>query len=250
VNNPNYPGVDQAGKITLAPNSAGVAQYVAFTQSVSQESGDQCTTPTVLPNGYNTCIQQGRVGYDGADYVLPYVNNSQTNDYNLFSAALQNANGQWESVSPKGAATAFAGIQPPQTSSNGKYCATCTDFGMRNNPLDWVEGLSPSEPLANPTANNAYPLVGTTQMETYTCFANADALAILSGEINYQETSKVTTNAHKGILALSGLSPLPKQWTKAIDDAFVTNKDKLNLELSSVSDGKSSNPNCNGTSGA
>jgi len=249
VDNPNWPGVDQVGKITLSPNSAGVAQYVAFTQTPANE-GNTCGSNVKLQTGYSDCIQQGRVGYDGGDYVLPYVNESQTNTYALYSAALQNYNGQWETVSPKGANIAFGSIQPPQTSSNGKYCATCTSFGMRNNPLDWVEGLSPSEPLANPTASDAYPLVGTTQMETYTCFANAAALAVLTGEITYQETSKVTTNKNKGILGEAGLSPLPKVWGKAINDAFVENKDKLNLELSSVSNGKSSNPTCDGTSGA
>jgi phosphate transport system substrate-binding protein len=248
VDNPNWPGVDQAGKITLSPNSSGVAQYVAFTQSPAGQ-GNHCGN-AALVSGYTQCIQQGRVGYVGADYVLPYVTESQTNGYGLYSAALQNNNGQWETVSPKGAATAFGNIQPPQTSSTGKYCATCTSFGMRNNPLDWVEGLSPSEPLANPTASGAYPLVGTTQMDTYTCFANAKALAVLTGEITYQETSQVTTNAKMGILGEAGLSPLPKVWGKAINDAFVQNKDKLNLELSSVSNGKSSNPTCDGTSGA
>jgi hypothetical protein len=106
---------------------------------------------------------------------------------------------------------------------------------MRNNPLDWVESPSPSEPLANPTASGSYPIVGTTNMDTYTCFANAKALSVLSGEIVYQETSKVTTNAKKGILGEAGLSPLPKTWGKAIEDAFVTNKDKLGLQLSPVS---------------
>ncbi|HTT83943.1 MAG TPA: substrate-binding domain-containing protein [Rhizomicrobium sp.] len=249
VNNPNYPGVDQPGKITLAPNSAGVAQYVAFTQSPAGE-GAQCSSGTQVESGYTDCIQQGRVGYDGGDYVEPYVKESQTNTYGLFSAALQNEQGQWETVSPKGAEIAFADIQPPQTSSKGKYCASCTNFGYRDNQLDWVEGLNPAEPLANPSASNAYPLVGTTQMEAYTCYANADALAVLTGEITYQETSKVTTNKKKGILGAAGLSPLPKAWADAIEDAFVKNTDKLNLELSSVSNGKSSNPNCDGTSGA
>jgi ABC-type phosphate transport system substrate-binding protein len=233
VNNPNYPGVDQPGKITLAPNSSGVAQYVAFTQAVAQESGNQCNGAK-LPAGYNTCIQQGRVGYVGADYVLPYVNASQTNDYNLFSSAVQNEQGQYIPVSPAAASTAFGSVLPPQTSSKGKYCSTCTSTGMRNDPTAWVEGLSPSEPLANPTAKGSYPVVGTTNMITYSCFANAANLANLSGEINFQESSKAATNAKKGILAVSGLSPLPKAWYKAVDDAFVKNTDKLNLQLSVV----------------
>ncbi|HEX4080444.1 MAG TPA: substrate-binding domain-containing protein [Rhizomicrobium sp.] len=233
VNNPNFPGVDQPGYITLAPNSSGVAQYTAFTQSPAGEGKTYCSSGTVLPAGYNACIQQGRVGYDGADYVLPYVENSQTNDYDLFSAALQNYHGDWVTVSPATALIAFGSAQPPQTSSKGKYCATCTDFGMRNDPTAWVEGLSPTEPLANPTEAGAYPDVGTTDFDSYTCYLNATTLANLEGLINWRETSKATTSK-KGVLGEAGLSPLPKQWTKAIDDAFYTNKDKLNLQPSVV----------------
>jgi phosphate transport system substrate-binding protein len=247
VNNPNWPGVDQSGKITLAPNSSGVAQYVAFTQAPAGE-GNHCGGNTLI-KGYKDCIVQGRVGYVGADYVLPYVAESQTNSYNLFSSAVENAKGQYVTVSPAAASIAFGSVQPPQTSSNGKYCAGCGN-GMRNDPTAWVEGLSPSVPLANPTASGSYPIVGTTNYLGYTCYASTGVAATVRGILNYQETSKVTTNSKKGILSLAGLSVLPKEWYKAIDDAFVTNKDKLNLEISSVNNGNSSNPNCNGTSGA
>jgi phosphate transport system substrate-binding protein len=245
VNNPNYPGVDQPGLITLAPNSSGVAQYVAFTQSPQGEK-NQCSKGTQLPSGYTDCIQQSRVGYVGADYVMPYVKNSQTNSYNLFSAALQNYQGQYIAPSPKSALIAFGSAQPPQTNSQGQYCASCTTYGLRNDPTAWVEGLSPTEPLANPTASGAYPNVGTTQMEAYTCYANSTTLSNFLGLINWRETAKITTNK-KGILGDAGLSPLPAQWTKAIDDAFYSNADNLNLEPSV---GLGSNPNCTDVTGA
>jgi phosphate transport system substrate-binding protein len=233
VSNPNWPGVDTAGFITLAPNSSGVAQYVAFTQSIQQVSkGNHCNSGTQLPPKYTTCIQQGRIGYVGADYVLPYVANSQTNVYNLYSADVENAQGQYIAVSPSAASTAFGSVLPPQTTSAGKYQASLTQNGLRNDPTAWVEGLSPSVPLANPQASGSYPVVGTTNFLGYTCYKTSGTLATLSGLINYQETSKVTTNAKKGILSLSGLSVLPKAWTKGIDDAFHTNKDKLNLQPS------------------
>jgi ABC-type phosphate transport system substrate-binding protein len=247
VNNPNWPGVDEAGKITIVANSSGVAQYVAFTQAVAAVTGDHCGA-AVLPSGYTVCIQQGRVGYDGADYVLPYVGSSQTNVYNLFSAAEQNYQNQYVTVSPKAASIAFGSVLPPQTTSKGKYDAGDTANGYRNDPTAWVEDLSPTEPLANPTASGSYPIVGTTNMITYSCFANADALAVLSGEINYQEKAKITTNAKKGILAASGLSPLPKPWLDAIDDAFVVNKDKLGLQLSVAGSGGTAQ--CKKASGA
>jgi ABC-type phosphate transport system substrate-binding protein len=230
VSNPNWPGVDTAGKITMAPNSSGVAQYVAFTQAPNGE-GNKCSTGTSLVSGATDCIQQSRVGYVGADYVEPYVAESNTNSFGLFSAALQNANSQWETVSPKGALAAFGNALPPQTSSNGKYCANCTTNGLRNDPTAWVESGSLSEPLANPTSSNAYPIVGTTNMIAYSCYANATTLANLTGLIAYQETAKITTEK-KGILGAAGLSPVPKAWFKAIEDAFVQNKDGLNLQLS------------------
>ena len=246
VNNPNWPGVDTAGLITLAPNSSGVAQYVAFTQA-PQNEGNHCPKNTVLPPNYSDCIQQGRVGYVGADYVLPFVKVSKTNSYNLFSAALQNANGQYISPSPKAVTVAFGPVLPPQTSGKGKYCASCTQNGMRNDPTAWVEGLSPTVPLANPTASGAYPLVGTTNFLGYSCYANATSLGNLTGQISYMETSAINTSK-TGILGASGLSALPKAWTKAIDDAFITNKDKLNLQLSVA--GSKGTPACQSATGA
>ena len=235
VNNPNYPGVDTAGLITMAPNSAGVAQYVAFTQSPSNK-GNLCSKGTALLNGYTDCIQQSRIGYVGADYVLPYVSESQTNSYNLFSAALENAQNQFIAVSPAAALLAFGTALPPQTTSTGRYCATCTQNGMRNDPTAWVEGLSPNVPLANPQESGAYPLVGTTNFLGYSCYASSGVLANLTGQINYMETSQINTN-RKGILGAAGLSALPKAWTKAIDDAFVTNRDKLGLQMSVAGSG-------------
>ncbi len=246
VNNPNYPGVDTAGLITLAPNSSGVAQYVAFTQAPNGE-GNKCSKGTKLVAGYSDCIQQGRVGYVGADYVLPFVAESQTNSYNLFAASLQNANGQYITPSPKAVLKAFGSILPPQTSGKGKYCASCTQNGMRSDPTAWVEGLSPSVPLANPTESGAYAEVGTTNFLGYSCYLNATSLANLTGQIAYMETSAINTNK-KGILGAAGLSALPKAWTAAIDDAFITNKDKLNLQLSVA--GSKGTPNCQSASGA
>ena len=246
VNNPNYPGVDTAGLITMAPNSAGVAQYVAFTQAPKGE-GNLCSSGTKLLSGYTDCIQQSRVGYVGADYVLPYVKKSQTNSYNLFSAALENAQNQFIAVSPAAALKAFGTTLPPQTTSKGKYCATCTQNGMRNDPTAWVEGLSPNVPLANPQESGAYPLVGTTNFLGYSCYKSAKVLGNLTGQIGYVETQQININK-KGILGSAGLSPLPKAWTNAIDDAFITNKDKLGLQMSVAGSGGTAA--CKNASGA
>lgn len=234
VNNPNFPGVDETGKITLAPNSSGVAQYVAFTQSPANEK-NQCTSQTVLPSGYSDCIQQGRIGYVGADYVMPYVKNSKTNSYNLFAADLQNSSGNYLAPSPKAALVAFT-VLPPQSNSNGTYCSSCTQNGMRNDPTAWVESLSASVPLANPSESNAYPLVGTTNFLGYTCYMNSGNLDTLIGQLGYVDTGTINTNA-KGILGSAGLSPLPKAWLTAIGETFINNKDNLGLNMTTVGTG-------------
>jgi phosphate transport system substrate-binding protein len=236
TSNPNFPGVDQSGLLTMAPNSSGVAQYVAFTQSPAGEGTKHCSAGTKLPTGYTDCIQEWRVGYVGADYVLPNVKNSHTNSYNLFSSALQNSSGNWIAPTAKGALVAFGSIQPPQSDSKGNYCASCLSWGMRNDPTAWVQGLSPSSPLANPSGLNAYPVVGTTNYLSYTCYANPNNLATLVGQLGYQMTALINTNS-KGVLGLSGLAPLPKQWLTAVEGTFVKNTDNLGLNLNSVGNG-------------
>jgi len=235
VNNPNYPGVDQSGKITLAPNSAGVAQYVNFSQSPSGE-GNQCSAGTVLPKGYTDCIQQSRVGYVGNDWVYPYVNNSKTNTYNLFASTLQNSSGAWIAPSPKSALIAFSSIQPPQSDSKGNYCSSCLNFGMRNDPTAWVQGLSPNSPLANPSGSGSYPLVGTTNFLGYTCYAHSNNLNTLVGQLNYVDTALINTSG-AGVLGSSGLAPLPSQWRTAIKTTFLSNKDGLGLNMTTAGSG-------------
>jgi ABC-type phosphate transport system substrate-binding protein len=230
VNNPNYPGVDQPNKITIAPGSSGVSQYVAFTQAPANE-GNQCAAGTVLPNGYSECIQQGRLGYVGSDYIMPYVKTSKTNTYFLFGATLQNNAGSWIAPTVRGALKAFSSIQPPQSNSKGKYCANCLDFGRRDDPTAWVQGLSPSSPLADPTGLNAYPIVGTTNFLGYTCYASSHTLGTLVGQLGYVNSATINTNT-KGILGSQGLAPLPKPWRTAVNETFLTNKDGLGLTIS------------------
>lgn len=234
VNNPNWPGVDIANKITLAPNSSGVAQYVAFTTSPGGK-GNNCPGAT-LPSGYTDCIWQSRVGYVGADYVLPYVKNSHTNSYNLFSATPQNAAGNWIAPSPKSALNAFKSIQPPQSNAKGQYCASCLNWGMRNDPTAWVENPSPTEPLANPTGSNSYAIVGTTNYFGYTCYQDANRLNTMVGQLSYVNSAPINTS-FKGVLGSSGLAPLPKQWLTAIATTFLTNKDGLGLNITTVGSG-------------
>ncbi|HEY1614388.1 MAG TPA: substrate-binding domain-containing protein [Rhizomicrobium sp.] len=228
----NFPGVDQTGKITIAPGSSGVAQYTAFT-AVPTGSNSNCTVPA----GDQGCIAQGRIAYIGPDYVLPYVNKTLAVPYGLDSATLQNSGGKWIEPTPKGASSAFGSIQPPQSDSKGNYCPSCTDWGMRNDPTAWVQGLSPSSPLANPLGNADYPMVGTTNYLGYTCIANKNVEATLVGDLGYVNSSAINTDTKAGILASAGLSPLPKQWLTAVSSTFIGNKSGLGLNITTAGKG-------------
>ncbi|HEX3430742.1 MAG TPA: substrate-binding domain-containing protein [Rhizomicrobium sp.] len=232
TSSPNYPGVDQTTKITMAPNSSGVAQYVNFSQAPNDTIGDACGNAT-LPSGYTDCLQQSRIGYNGADYVMPFVRNSHTNNYALFSATLQNNAGAWVAPSVKAVLAAFSVIQPPQSHSDGTYCSSCLNFGTRNDPGSWVQSLSPTSKLADPTGKTSYPIVGTTNFLGYSCYASSNVESNLVGQLNYVETANINT-ATTGVLGKSGLGPLPAAWRTAIEETFINNADGLGLEISPV----------------
>jgi ABC-type phosphate transport system substrate-binding protein len=228
TSNPNYPSVsgETPGLFTLAPNNSGVAQYTAFTAVPGGSNPSNCTV-----SGATSCIQLGRITYSATDYVLPYVNKTQLNTYNLSMATLENASGQWEEATPGTALKAYSVIQPPQSNPKGKYCASCTNFGTRADPTAWVQNNSPSVLIANPTTSGAYPIVGTANWLLYTCYASKNQEKTLAGVFKYITNEAINFDPKKGILASAGLSPLSKAWRTAIEEAFITNKDKLGLQI-------------------
>ena len=228
VNNPNYPSVsgETLGKFTLAPNNSGVAQYTAFTAVPSSSLPSNCTY-----SGAAACIQLGRITYSGTDYVLPYVNDLQLNDYNLNTATLENSSGNWEEGTPTTAQAAYSVVLPPQSNAKGKYCASCTTFGYRNDPTAWVQSSLSTAVIADPTDSGAYPIVGTANWLTYTCYASKDQEKSLTGVMKYISDDAINYDESKGILAAAGLAPLSKEWRGAIKGTFVSNADKLNLQI-------------------
>jgi phosphate transport system substrate-binding protein len=237
VSNPNYPAVagETLGKFTLAPNNSGVAQYTAFTAVPSTSLASNCIN---TPANAVACIALGRVTYSGTDYVLPYVADTQQNTYNLNTATLENANGQWEDPTPDTAQAAYSVIQPPQSNAkNGKYCASCTTFGLRSDPTAWVQGNSPSALIANPTTSGAYPVVGTANWLLYTCYSGTYQEKTLAGIFKYVSNDAINYDEKKGILAAAGLAPLSKPWRNAIKGAFIVENDKLNLQIEPVGTG-------------
>jgi ABC-type phosphate transport system substrate-binding protein len=239
-----YPPVagETLGKYTLASGADGLAKYVgAFADSSTFGSGEGGSSSN---NGQTIVL--GRIGYLGADYVLPAVLNSGGNSYGLNSASLMNAAGKFEPPTAKTALASFGTNLAPQSTSTGAYCtttsATC-GVGLRSDPSAWVQPADKSAALANPSATGGYPIVGTANVLAYQCYATN---AVTKGLINihnttqtagffyWYETSKTTTDPTLGLLTKDGLSILPVGWRNAIEDTFMTNKSKLGLQISTA----------------
>lgn len=216
------PAGETPGKFTVANGSDGVAQYVGFTQ-----------TPTTV----GVAMLQGRIGYVGPDYALPYVNNTHATPSVLMTATLKNHAGTWEIPTPGTAAVAFGSQLPPQTSnaSTGYYDASATSTGLRSNPQDWVQGTTTSSYLADPTPATAYPIVGTSNMIFYTCYKSGYSLNTMVGFLKWYGTAAEINGATTGLLQEAGFSAVPTVWRKAIQNTFITpsaaaGTSSLNLE--------------------
>jgi phosphate transport system substrate-binding protein len=205
------------GVYVRAAGNDGVAKYIDFTAEPSMTNGDS--------------VVQGRIGYVGPDFTLPASAITLSNDYNLHTATLQNASGTWIAPSPTSAADSFGSILPPDSNAKGKYDAGSLDPRSRANPADWVEPASKTSPLANPTAIKGYPIVGTSNILLYTCYADKNQFKGLFGYLKWYNDSAVVNDKTLGILANSGFSPMPKAWTAAIRETFLGNGSGLNLSI-------------------
>jgi ABC-type phosphate transport system substrate-binding protein len=216
-----YPGAgDVTGKITTATGSSGVAYYTAFT-TPPNGFGNRCSAGTVLPPGYTggDCIQQGRLGYAGADYSALYNKTSKAVSVSLDAVELQNKAGKYIAIGPTGALAAFTAAGVPPTGA------------AQADPGNWVEGLSASVPLADPTGLTSYPLVGTTETFLYQCYANSRKTATVLGMETFVYSNHTSTDPKLGILARVGLAPLPNAWLTAVKSAFITgDAQKLNIQ--------------------
>jgi len=213
------------GLYVRADGNGGVAKYIDFTALPGVNTGDNVT--------------QGRIGYVGPDFVLPAVLATQANAYNLNTATLQNASGKWIAPTADAAATSFGSRLPPDSTSKGLYDPASLDSRSRTQPADWVEPASKTSPLANPTAANGYPIVGTSNVLLYTCYASAKQYGALTGYLKWYNDNAVVTDSNLGILAQSGFAPMPVAWRKAIRDTFLSNTAGLNLNIDQVGKGSS-----------
>lgn len=210
------PAGETLGAFTLADGNDGVAKYVDFSLEPAAAAG--------------STLLQGRIGYMGADYALPYAVNTGTNTYDLITADLMNASGYYRAPTPYAADRAFRDLAPPQSDASGGYSAG-TGTKLRANPQDWVEAANKSSPLANPANYLAYPIVGTANILLYTCYRTSTNRATLSNFIQWYLRAGTVTDATNGILAKAGYAGLPNQWRNAIRQTFFSNDTGLNLAI-------------------
>jgi phosphate transport system substrate-binding protein len=216
-------GTETVGLFGVADGNDGVAHAIEF------------AIPDPVNIGEYTL--GGKMGYNGADWVLPSIANPTT----LHSADLQIAlTTKFAAPTAANASIAFKTVVPPQSDSKGKYAPANVANGMRNDPLAWVTPANATTGIANPTAG--YPIAGSANMLLYTCYAdpavrNAMQGFILMnlGKVATDSTGakipvKIVTNTAKGtdglplgIFAKNGVAPLPSNWVNAIVETFLTN---------------------------
>jgi ABC-type phosphate transport system substrate-binding protein len=203
--------VPGTGKFTTRSGSGGVAGYMQFAADAGPNQGDEVTS--------------GKIAYLSPDYVNPV-----TNKYGLIYAALQNYQNfvtggltkTYVLPTAKAAAASYAGILAPSTP------ATVAD------PSQWVQAPDKSAFIATPTATTGYPIVGTTQILLYTCYADTQK----NSDVNvgyklnrflyfYLKNPIVTAPGTTipvslgGILNTYGFAPMPSAFRTAEYNAFV-----------------------------
>jgi ABC-type phosphate transport system substrate-binding protein len=212
------------GKFTLANGNNNVAKYVAFLDS-----------PAV-----GQTLIQGRLGYMGSDFTAPYNQVNGQNNYNLNSADLKNVEGKWVQANGANALTAFGSLTPPQSDAKGHYdLSSCPNANARcrAHPWDWAEPVSKTSPLADPAGKTSYPVMGTTNVLLYTCYASPKVAGVVKKFFTWYTKNAVVQEVPDGLLTKNGLASLPTAWRTAITETFLNNKSGLNLTIDAAGNG-------------
>jgi len=219
-------GTEVSGKFGVVDGSDGIAH------TVDVAIADPVTVGDVTLNG--------RLGYVGADWVAPSTLSAST----LHSADLQQGlTTSFKAATAANATLAFKGILPPQSDSTGKYNPASTAVGQmpgnRTDPLAWVFPANATTGVANPAFG--YPIVGTTNMLLYTCYASPAVRNAIQGfgmlhlgkvtiadDLTKVPAKLVTSTAKDagglmlGIDPRNGIAPLPASFVNAIVETFFT----------------------------
>lgn len=236
-------GGASAGLFIVADGSSSIEAAVRLNTGVN----------AALTSPSNSAIKlNGKLGYIGADFVAGSAGRT------LHAAALQQGTGAtYLMPNSKNATTAFGKlVLPPQATSTGTYTATDTrtiyndltnpaagtTTPDRSNPLHWVNVLYPvtGATLADPATG--YPVTGTANMLTYTCFNTeakrsgiANFIGVLTGNLKKKNaiggtpasislaanTFKGVSATEIGILTKSNITLPSTAWLKAINETFL-----------------------------
>ena len=181
-----------------------------------------------MPPGFTTLPNViGASGSDGVEAAILGPSNVGTIGYLSPDFTAQAAVGSHPAVTAN-LVDAAGNAQPPSqqatTAGMGDFAPpTGTD---RANPSNWV-------PLvADPSNSLAYPIVGYTTQEFYTCYQLTSGQDIKSsGVTNYLLWSLSSPDGVPDqVLGDNGFAPLPPDWKNAILDTFVTG-DSNNLQI-------------------
>jgi len=212
------------GKFTLATGSGNLAKYTAF-----------LTVPAI-----GQTLTQGHISYLGADFVAPANQVNGNNTFNLNSADLKNQAGKFVAANGASAAAAFGSLAPPQSDSKGHYdLSSCSgpSAKCRAHPYDWAEPVSKTSPLAAPTGRTSYPVVGTTNVLTYTCYENAKVASLMKKYFTWYVKNVTVQEVPDGLLTKNGLASLPTPWRTAVTETFLNNNSGLNLTIDKAGSG-------------
>ena len=153
----------------------------------------------------------GNIGYLSPDFT---AQSSVMPLHPALTANLVNVGGNVQPPSPA-ATTAGMGDQPPPTGTD------------RLNQLNWVPLI------ADPLNVNAYPIVGYTTQEFYTCYSLTSGVDVkangLTGYLTWALSSP--DGVPDQVLNDNGFAPLPPDWKNAILDTFVNGVDGNNLQI-------------------
>jgi hypothetical protein len=151
----------------------------------------------------------GNIGYLSPDFTAQ----AAVGSHPAVTANLVNAAGNIEPPSPPATTAGMGDVAPPSGSDE-------------INPSNWV-------PLvADPSNPAAYPIVGYTTQEFYTCYQMTNGQDVkasgLTGYLTWALSSP--DGVPDQVLGDNGFAPLPPDWKNAILSAFVTG-DGNNLQI-------------------
>lgn len=230
-----------------ASATAGSGFYIVAngTPQVAAAIADVTSPNTLITSALDTTVTlNGKIGYLSADGVVAFNTNVANVNDQLSTAVLEVANSydlgkakKWGFAAPTSAnaTIAFGTVAPPESDAKGKFVVGGALDPKRDNAIGWYDALyANASTLANPTLG--YPMTGTTQFITGTCFASpairngvATLISTLIGTNALQSDGKkydklLYTGVKPGKLGVRqavGLAQLPAAWRTAITETFL-----------------------------